>query len=202
MMATDNGIQTAKYMIRCALPATETVGVVDYTGTVQRMKGELGLAPEWSTGDCGSVCQENISACLMAFTNASGVHVPLVMSSTKDALGGGSGSGQGYPFQEGAFFGNLFNDPPKAYFCKGQGQQNIATMWYSWDSNNFLARMCPGGTSGPDCPYVDTGDCTGMAWSPQACSKASDGTMTSCKGGGVTWQYPITTYLKSAPTTY
>lgn len=170
---------------------------MDHTGKVQRFKGELGLAPEWSGGDCGASCQENVSACLMAFTNAAGQNVPIVLSSTKNALGGGTSSG--YSKQEGAFFGNLFESPPRAFFCKGSGQQNIATMWYSFASDMFTARMCPRGTSTGSnaCPYVGAGDCTGMPWSPQACKKAADGTMTSCTAGGKTWQFPITTYLKN-----
>jgi len=199
MMSSDGGIATASYLIRCALPSTQTVGFVDYKGVVLRMKGELGLAPSFYTGQCDKNCQEDISACLMAFTNASGVHVPLVMSSTKDGLGGGTNSS--YPWQEGAFFGNLFQSPPAAYFCKGAGQQNIATMWYAWDASDFSARMCVGGKSNKSCPYANTGDCTGMPWSPHACTAASDGTMVSCKGGSTTWTRPITTYLVSSTAT-
>jgi len=195
LLRNDDGIMVAKYMARCALPTSDSVNVVDYTGRVQHLKGELALAPTWADGECNAACQENISACLMALTNASGQHIPLVLSSTKNALGGGTDSK--FPNQEGAFFGNLFESPVQAYFCKGSGQQNIATMWYSYASDMFNARMCENGSSAGsnECPYVGAGDCTGMAWSPQACSKASDGTMTSCKGGGKTWQYPITTYL-------
>jgi len=226
MMASDQGITTAKYMIRCALPAGQSVNVVDYTGSVIHLSGELGLAPTWKDGQCDTVCQENISACMMALTNASGEHIPVELSSTKNALGGG----KTYPYQEGAFFGNLFAEPPQAFFCKGTSQQNIATMWYSWADDMFTARMCTGYASG-QCPYKGVGDCTAMPWSPQACTKASDGTYTSCKGTVTetkevckqvkvnpscwwncatttvcgpetssyekTFQYPITTYLKS-----
>jgi hypothetical protein len=196
MLADDEGVITASYMIRCALPSTASINLVDYTGKVVHFNGEIGLASYWAEGDCDQACQENVSACLMAFTNATGVHVPLEMSSTKNALGGGNSSA--FKWQEGAFFGNLFNDPPRAFFCKGTSQQNIATMWYSYASDSFDARMCTGYQSGK-CPYKGAGDCTGMIWSPKACSKASDGTYTSCKGtDGVTYQRPITTYLKDS----
>jgi len=199
MLSSDAGIATATYLIRCALPASLSVNVVDYKGKVRHLKGELNLAPEWAEGECGIACQENVSACLMAFTNAAGVNVPLVLSSTKNALGGGTSTG--FSKQEGAFFGNLFDSPPKAFFCKGTGQQNIATMWYAYASDMFNARMCEGGSSTGtnSCPYVGAGDCTGMPWSPKACTTASDGTMASCSvtvnGTKLTYTRPITTYL-------
>jgi hypothetical protein len=199
MLKNAGGVETARYLVRCALPATDSVNLVDYTGKVARMKGELGLAPGWKNGTCDTNCQEDISACLMALTNGEGDHIQIVLSSTKNALGGGKPSN--YPYQEGAFYGNLFESPPKANFCIGTGSTNIATMWYAWDSS-VNARMCSGwAMMGVSCPYVQVGQCTGMPWSPQKCS-STNGTMTSCKDkNGRTWQRPITTFMKTKPGT-
>ena len=80
MMSSDAGIATAKYLVRCALPANDTPTVKDYTGALIRLDGEIGLAPKWKTGFCGKDCMERVSACLMALINARGEHVPMELS--------------------------------------------------------------------------------------------------------------------------
>ncbi|HMJ16307.1 MAG TPA: hypothetical protein VK524_33065 [Polyangiaceae bacterium] len=197
LLRSETDSLTAGYMVRCALPAGESVNVVDYRGTVAHFPGELGLAPGWKSGNCDGNCQEDVSACLMALTNGEGKHIPLTLASTKNSLGGGHPSE--YKYQEGAFYGNIFLSPPKGFFCIGTGSTNIATMWFAWDTS-VNARMCSGYASrGLACPYKQTGQCTGMPWSPQKCSKTSD-TMTSCKDdANKTWQRPITTFMKTKP---
>jgi hypothetical protein len=160
------------------------------------MFGGLNLAPGWKTGSCNDACQEQVSACLMAFTNGSGLHVPLMMSSTKiPAMGGGHTST--YPWQEGAFYGNLFTSPPNAFFCKGVSQQNIATMWGNYASDIYDARMCTGYQSG-QCPYQGAGDCSAVPWADQTCAKASDASpasYTNCTGNSKWLEFSTTNVL-------
>jgi len=195
LLRNDDGVILASYLIRCALPANDTVNLMDYTGHVLHFKGELGLAPAFKTTGCDTTCQENVSACLMALTNGKGQHVQLELSSVKNALGGGHNSTYGW--QEGAFYGNIFSTPPNGFFCNGSGQDNIATMWYAYDSN-FDARMCENYQSG-NCPYKMMGDCTAAPWSPQACTTTGalgSGEISACKGDArtfsYTYSYPLT----------
>ena len=66
-----------------------------------------------------------MSACLLAHVNTSGIHVPLWIVSSHQAVGWGQDPE--FPNQEGSFFGNVFmlgahgTDPTKApmYYCTG-----------------------------------------------------------------------------------
>jgi hypothetical protein len=197
--------------------------VVDYTGGLIRMKGELGLAPEWSAGDCGTACQENVSACLMALTNASGAHVDVELSSTANALGGGHSAA--YPYQEAVFYGNLFLHKPEAHFCVGKDYApkswpGLPPSKFTTYSQQVLNRAC---ASLESCPFVEDNACNGYAgfafppppagqcqWVQvqNVCSKDWLGRTTcsnksvtidsavTCNGNGYTWRYPITTYRK------
>jgi hypothetical protein len=83
-----------------------------------KFTGQLGLAPEWETSACGTDCQENVSACVLAHVNTSGQHVALWLVGSNPALGWGQSSN--YPYQEGSFFGNIFVSPPQALYCNGK----------------------------------------------------------------------------------
>lgn len=67
--------EVLKYVVRCALsPADAPVSVAGQTFT-----GELGLCPAWASGAIAgdAVCQRRVTACLLALSNAVGVHVPV-----------------------------------------------------------------------------------------------------------------------------
>ncbi|MFT3922315.1 MAG: hypothetical protein QM778_07255 [Myxococcales bacterium] len=71
------GVDTAEYLVRCALPAYDAITIKDHTGGIITLHGELGLAPEWKATRCDSNCEEKVRACLMARANASGKQVQL-----------------------------------------------------------------------------------------------------------------------------
>jgi hypothetical protein len=106
LMTTSAGRTTMEYVVRCALPAGRSVTAKDQNGVNYSFQGQLGFAPQWETGACDVVCQEYLSACLMAHVNTSGTHVPLFVVS--EAKGIGWDLSADYPNQEGSFFGNLF----------------------------------------------------------------------------------------------
>jgi hypothetical protein len=82
LMRNDEGMMTAKYLMRCALRQQDSIRIKDYTGGLVVLSGELGLAPEWKDKPCDRSCQEQISACLMAFTKGEGADVELQLSRT------------------------------------------------------------------------------------------------------------------------
>jgi hypothetical protein len=125
LMTTASGRNQVAYIVRCALPETESITKTDQYGNSYTFPGLIGLAPQWQTGACDLNCQEVVSACLMAHVNTSGVHVPLWIVAQNTAVGWGQNVE--FPNQEGAFFGNVFTlgahgtDPKKApaYYCTG-----------------------------------------------------------------------------------
>jgi hypothetical protein len=64
------------------------------------------FAPAWREGPCGVVCQEWVSACLLARLNTRGQRLPLLLMVPDRRA-------------EAGFFGNLFVDPPRLFSCSG-----------------------------------------------------------------------------------
>ncbi len=211
MMSTDEGINTAKYVIRCALPKNDAIRVKDYTGGLVTLTGELGLAPQWKDGDCDNTCQERVSACLMALTNGDGAHVDVELAAPFVL-----GTSHTYRYQEASFFGNLFLDKPEAYYCVGKdyAQNGIRITLLE-------ERSCTGyNEKDGSCPYQRVGYCENAIslslsdntlTGDRKCSYSfGSDTANSCKdsssgsnGGlfglsllsrGKTWSNPITTF--------
>ena len=138
-MNSTDGRTTMGYIVRCALASGKTITAKDSGGTSYSFPGAIGVAPEWETGSCGTTCQERMSACLLAHVNTSGVHIPIWLDS-ESAIGWGQSTS--FPYQEGSFFGNIFVNPPKAYFCNGK---------------DFGSATVPGrlGAGQPNAPYLD-----------------------------------------------
>ena len=119
LMTTAGGRDIVKYMVRCALPAGS---VADQAGSERRRRytfpGVIGIAPEAINGTCDLDCQERISACMLAHVNNSGAHIGIWLVGPDAAIGWGSSPA--YPYQEGAYFGNLIANPWQGYYCLGK----------------------------------------------------------------------------------
>jgi len=182
-----------KYTARCALRADQELEApVGSTGEKLKFKGFLGLAPEWREGKCDGACQEKVSSCLAALTNQTGDHVQISMLSAAVSLPTMSANDNdiAYPFQEGAFFGNVFSG--EAYVCRGRDAEK----------GEQLKRFCavaPGLCSGL-ANFSGAGSCEQSC--QMSCTKLSDGTSrcaaVSCRDPkGRLWKHPITTYLRN-----
>jgi hypothetical protein len=183
-----------KYTARCALRGDQELETPKGPdGTTFKFKGALGLAPEWREGKCDSACQERVSSCLAALTNQTGDHVNLTLMSAAPSLKdemGPSENDLGYPFQEGAFFGNVFAG--EAYVCRGRDADKGAQL------KRFCA-LAPAFCSGI-ATFADAGSCTDSC--QMSCTTLSDGTercaAVSCRDPkGHVWAHPITTYLRN-----
>jgi hypothetical protein len=148
-MTTSDGRETVKYLVRCALPAGQSIIKKDQYGASYTFSGQIGVAPAWADGACDLACQENVSACMLAHVNTTGQNVSLWLDGNAPAIGWGQSTN--HPYQEGSFFGNIFTDPPTAYFCNGQ---------------DFDQGVVPGrlGANQLDAPYLNPfaaigGDC-------------------------------------------
>jgi len=118
LMTTSEGRTTMSYMVRCALPSGHSVTMTDQDGKSYTYQGQIGIAPQWENGACDTACQEYTTACLLAHVNTTGQHIALWLDSASPAIGWGRDAN--YPYQEGTFYGNIFQSPPKAYFCDGR----------------------------------------------------------------------------------
>jgi len=125
LMTTPGGRQIIQYMTKCALPAGQSFTHTDQNGVSYTYPGAIGVAPAaMGTGTCDIDCQEALSACMLAHVNNSGAHIAIWLDGPDTGIGwGGSAS---YPYQEGAFFGNLFSAGTtpstqwKGQFCVGK----------------------------------------------------------------------------------
>jgi len=182
-----------KYTARCALRDNQELEApAGPNGGTLKFKGALGLAPEWREGKCDGACQEKVSSCLAALTNQTGDHVQLSMLSAAPSLAtmSASESDLPYPFQEGAFFGNVFTG--EAYVCRGRDAEKGAQL------KRFCA-LAPGLCSGLT-NFFDAGPCEQSC--QMSCTPLSDGTSRcaamSCRDPkGRVWTHPITTYLRN-----
>ena len=93
-----------------------------------------------------------------------------------------------YPNEEGAFFGNIFISPPKAYYCYGPGA---------------FASPAPGriGSTQTNPPYVNAfGTSDGLCATVPHCTPADKPYQTNgfktCNGGGI--NYPAITVWRES----
>lgn len=164
-----------KYLVECALGPNQYI----VKGQKAYM-GKVGLAPEWQNSGCGLNCQEWVTACLMARTNAQGASVMIDMRGTHPALT--TAATPGFTKQEGAFWGNVFADEPTAYACEG------ADVEYARSAN----RLCTSGA----CAGIQP---TEYRTCSSACAQV-DGSFTWCPDSASEVAEPriavITTYLR------
>ncbi len=118
LMTTAGGRDIVKYMVKCALPAGQSLTKQDQNGVSYDFPGAIGVAPEAVTGSCDLDCQEKVSACMLAHVNNSGAHIGIWMVGPDAAIGWGSSPS--FPYQEGAYFGNLFPTNWQGYYCGGK----------------------------------------------------------------------------------
>lgn len=118
LMTTSDGRITVTYLVKCALPAGRSITKNDQTGKAYTFTGAIGVAPAWETGGISASDERWLSACMLALVNTTGDHYPLWLVAQNPAISWGLDPS--YPFQEGAFFGDIFTSPPYAYYCGGK----------------------------------------------------------------------------------
>ena len=146
MMNTPEGRATVSYIVRCALASGKTITAKDSNNVSYNYTGAIGVAPEWELGTCNTTCQERMSACLLAHVNTSGVHIPIWLDG-EGAIGWGQNTS--YPYQEGSFFGNIFVNPPKGYFCNGDDFSAGTVPGRLGAGQSYAPYYDPFGTPGP-----------------------------------------------------
>jgi len=189
--ATTDGRLLLKYTVECALPPGEKLHT-KRRGKNVVLKGSLGLAPAWKHEALSEVDQRWMTAYILARINAFGVAVQLSMRADRPALRDGMDAAElrNYAFEEGAFYGNLFADPPVLYACAGSGGVQSAP--------TKRLRVCTdaneNGTAMNRCGMEMTGSCA------QVCDAHDEhqGFYRGCSGGGHRYDEVVTVFLKTA----
>jgi alpha-tubulin suppressor-like RCC1 family protein len=177
-----------QYVAKCALRADQALAYTDGAGQSYRWPGSLGLAPGWNARAATVAEQEWVSACLMAFTNKCGNNVTVSLRAPTEGAPETerfpleAGEATGWSYQEGAFFGNLF-DPagPDSNGCDGGGGNGFVQVG--------LGREC--GSDTANCGYKAQGLCSSKC----TISTNGDKYYKSCTANGKTYARVITTYL-------
>lgn len=129
-----------KYAVSCAFNATQSFAFswIDSRGLVHNevYLGDLGFAPSWATQPLDVTSQEWVTACLAARTNYSGMSVLISMRSIMASTRASEAEIAAYPYEEGAFWGNLFTATPFVRSC--YWTSNIA-------SSRAASRECAAG---------------------------------------------------------
>jgi len=206
LMTTAGGREVIKYMVKVAYPAGASVTKRDQYGNSYTFEGALGVAPEMQYGSCDLACQERVSAAMLAHVNNSGLHVGIWLVGPDNGIGWGSSPN--YPYQEGAYFGNLFAPNPKGNYCAGKDLASGAAKGRLGSafgtSNNIL--NCPYGTqwdsvSNQNVPlYCANGSNNYCMASGEGFSSCQDNVPQTPYASGHAWTHTVTVYRNFEPT--
>jgi hypothetical protein len=186
--------QLLRYIVGCALNPSQSLRVSwhDELGELHEevYPGYLGLAASWLIAPLSESREQWISACVASRANRTGVSVMISSRAAHTALRHPDASEiESYPMEEGAFWGNLFANPPRLYAC--YKESNV-------ESSRALSRDCAAGLPEPEggvreCPNIHiVGSCD------LACGALSaiGGYRPSCVDDrGESWPAVITTFL-------
>jgi hypothetical protein len=203
LMTTEGGRQFIDYMVKVGYPAGHTLTKTDQYGNSYTFTGALGVAPEIETGSCDTDCQEKLSAALLAHVNNSGLHVGIWLVGPDTGIGWGTSPN--FPFQEAAYFGNLFAGNIPGNYCSGKGLG-------AGDSKGRLGSPFGNNNAIMNAPYLWTWDNSSNQNVPQACVQsgttrctvggpANEG-FSSCwdPGANRAWNHVVTVYRNFEPT--
>ncbi len=123
--ADHNSHEALRYIVRCAFNAGHDLALTCADSTDNdTMKGLFGLANSWgdTTGSCTTAaCREWVSACVLAHSNFAGATgMPIELTGNHTALSDAKSSS--YPRDEGAYWGDVFNENgggQQRYGCRG-----------------------------------------------------------------------------------
>ncbi|MDI1481446.1 hypothetical protein QHF84_32805 [Polyangium sp. y55x31] len=120
-----------KYAVGCALGPEQSLSFAwtDVDGRIryESYRGLAGLAPSWQDAPLDAVGQQWVSACLGARTNRYGRRVMISMHGSEDVLAEADDAELNeYPYEEGAFWGNVFLPEPYLRTCYNPANVDLA----------------------------------------------------------------------------
>ncbi len=180
--------ELSKYLASCALGEGESI-VLSIDAELRTFRGQFGLARTWWSGTVTRREQRWTTACLLARTNLFERRVLVSMRGAHPGLRSHEGGEGTHTVQEGAFYGDIFDEPSRVYACRGARASASAAL---------ADRVCtePEGTSSRTrCGFIDAGACSDV------CElDAEGGYYRRCRGGAELYDEVTTVYLEPAPT--
>ena len=215
LLSTADGRTVYSYIVSCAIPGDITLevdlpGVPDtgpddpYTCVSGHctFPGGVGLAPEWLRHRLNHKGQEWVSACMFSRVNAHDTAEAISLRGDDGALAVSADEALLYNVEEGAFYGNMFNDedePIAWYSCEGEGQA-------SGEFGGLVVRDC---TEAMACKSDGTCDpspaCAGSGCAPLTCGSdnlchdSTSAVITQC---GFNWAGYCADYTPQYPSPY
>jgi hypothetical protein len=188
LLESPEGRHLLKYVVRCALAAGTTLSA-EIDGQTYTFPGSLGIAPEWQSDTLSAGAQREISACLLAHVNLFGISVAI--SARQAGLPVSVEEEERFSTYEGAFFGQLFADPPRMYACAADSAPDFSVSYPNHDlsAGDRLLRRC---TDADTCGFTVLGSCE------TACDERDDGNYTDCWGGGASYAETMSIWLLDA----
>lgn len=181
------GRKFLKYAIDCALPKGAHVKIA-HDNSVDNREGVFGLAQDWLNGPLSDHAMRWVSACYLALVNGLGVHVYVSLRGNHPALIASVTEMErsDFPYQEAAFYGNVFSEQPIAYVCSGAS----GPMMSPARARRICSDLSPNAPF-TRCNMVLTGKCSDV------CSVVSekDHYVTRCKGGNEIYEEVVTVFL-------
>jgi hypothetical protein len=187
--ASSEGRDMLKYIVRCALPHGHSLEV-PHDSSHDRLDGEFGLAPDWSHAPLSAAGRRWVSACVLGFVNAFGVHVLVSMRGEQENLKAtvSDDERKAFAYREAAFYGDIFSTTPLAYVCRADT---------SGSSPVRDKRVCSDPSEQPGlsrCGMIIVGRCADVC----AAENPVDHSFSQCRGGDRTYDEVVTVFLPSA----
>jgi hypothetical protein len=184
------GRDILKYIVRCALPHGQSIDV-SHDGSHERFDGEFGLASDWSHAPLSESGRRWVSACVLGFVNALGVHVLVSMRGAQENLKAtiGPDERKTFAYQEAAFYGDIFSTTPLAYVCRGNGG--------AIPSPVRDKRVCSDPSEKPGfsrCGMAIVGNCKDVC----AAEDPVDHAFSRCRGADRSYDEVVTVFLPTA----
>lgn len=134
-------------IVQCALAPDQTVSG-RFAGQDFEFTGVAGAAQQWADGPCDEACQEMVSSCVLTKLNNWNMVARILIESSVPLPGEEPVDrvAEGFVIEEGAFYGNIFADPPRLYTCRGRGRDpfyDVVRICTHRDNNCGVAPVGP-----------------------------------------------------------
>lgn len=176
--------ELGRYLAGCALGEGESI-TLDVGGKKKVFRGQFGFAADFWSGTPSVEEQRWMTACLAARTNLWGERVLVALRGPHPGSKSATTPAGELTVQEGAFFGNLFGSPARAFACTGEHEADA--------SPDLARRVCSepeGSSTRTRCGFAYAGRCADVCELDRA-----TGAYLRCRGRGEIYDEVLTVYL-------
>jgi hypothetical protein len=161
----DHRLYTA-YLVGCALNTAQCISST-YAGVSYTYCGVVGLAQAWTTRALTATEVADVSACVLARANQTGLNVTVSIRGESAALACTSSELSSYNVEEAAFYGDVFSSTGIRHACNGVDQVRDGDS-YGDLANRQCGQPDPNNPGYTLCGFVFDGNCSDI------CTKSGD----------------------------